>query len=136
MVIVLAVAGASTARAEDTRSVEGEVTVSGALAGTLRWNPELALFCGCVSERKVGRMQVTLTDGAGTFIAIDADMDGELVLTSGKLKETMKGTGRAGTCSSKGTDHQRVDLPLEATVKGKSGAAATVKGHLVCAQSR
>lgn len=120
------------AQTKEASKVTGSVTISGALSGTFKWKEDLALFCGCVPDRKVGKIEVTMTDGAGTFIAIDASMDGELTLTSGKLKETMKGKGKAGTCSATGITTEKVDLPLDVTVKGKSGATAAIKGRLVC----
>ncbi len=123
------------AQTKKVSKVDGSVTISGALNGSFKWKEDLALFCGCVPDVKVGKIEVTMTDGAGTFIAIDASMDGELTLTSGKLKDTLKGKGKAGTCSAKGTTESKVDLPLDVTVKGKSGATATLKGRLACQQS-
>ncbi len=132
--VMLVAAAPAAAGAKEAPTLTGSVTTTGALQGTFSWKPDLAITCGCVQEQKVGQIDATMTDGAGTFIAIQARIDGELVLTSGKLRETMKGTGRAGTCSSSnyGLTLGRIELPLEATLKGKSGATVTVKGSLIC----
>jgi len=131
--LVLAAAAPSAAGAE-AQNITGTLTASGALQGTFSWKPDLAINCACVQEQKVGQIEATMTDGAGTFVAIVASIDGSLVLTSGKLGETMRGKGKAGTCSSsnQGLTLGRIDLPLDATLKGPSGATVTVKGSLAC----
>ncbi len=115
-------------------SITGSLTLSGALSGTFSWKPDLALACTCFpgANPPVGVADVTMTNGTGTFIAVQADTKGEVKLTSGKLKGLLRGRGKSGTCTAIGPSALagRLSLPIDVTMADK-GESVTIKGNLV-----
>lgn len=115
-------------------SITGSLTLSGSLSGTFSWKPDLALMCMCFPRitPPAGDASVTMTDGTGDFIALEAHTNGEIKLTCGKLKVLLLGKGKTGTCTATGPSALagKVNLPIDATVTDK-GETVTIKGNLV-----
>ncbi|MBI3457987.1 MAG: hypothetical protein HY002_19610 [Candidatus Rokubacteria bacterium] len=116
--------------------VTGNVTITGALNGTFTWNDTLGIE-HCVWEPSIqgGNFEVTMTDGAGTFISLRVIATREekaIRLLSGKLGgDSLE--GNSGAILAGSSDGKRLSATLDAPVK-KGSKAATVKGklELVC----
>ncbi len=116
------------------RGANGSIAITGALEGTFTWKPELALDqCACPGEGG-GVLQLTMSDGDETFIAMRATVAGDLRILCVKLGgDALFGKGTPGSCragSPRGDDRAAFDLPIDASVKGTTGKTATVKGYL------
>ena len=115
------------------KGVVGNVTLSGALAGTFQWQEPLALRCAWIQEASGGDFAVTMRNDANTFIALDVDADARsnvktVTLTSGKLHDTFtqKDGGVNITVGDKG---EHAVLQVDAVVTAGS-QSVTVKGKL------
>ena len=112
--------------------VKGSVTITGALNGAFTWNDTLGIE-HCMWEPSIqgGNYEVTMTDGAGTFISLRAIVTREkksVRLLSGKLGgDSLEGD--SGVTLTGSNDGKHLSTTLDALVK-RGAKAATVKGKL------
>ena len=108
----------------------GSLALGGALTGTFTWKPDLALTtCTCDRDRKLFGAELTMTDGADTFISLTVNPQ-EVTLRSGKLKTADAVTATTGArmvaCSPRpGT----MSIVIDAKLAGPPGEV-TAKGTL------
>jgi hypothetical protein len=67
-----AAAGSDVVAPAGKQGASGSITVSGAMAGTFDWKDDLALSCSWVPDLNAGNLDITMTDGANTFISLTA----------------------------------------------------------------
>jgi len=116
---------AAAAAAPAKKGATGSVTLSGALTGTFSVQPDLPMgSCRWVDNPKVvGALEVTMSDGKDTFIALGGKLlDGklEISLTSAKLK-LPHATGLSGTSG----------VALTGTTDGSKSTVAATYTHAV-----
>jgi hypothetical protein len=115
---VTAPANAPTAPAK--KGVTGSVTTTGALAGTWSWQDPLAITCSWIPDLNMGRIEVTLSDGADGAMALDGLMSKDrtaVEVTSGKLKSPSPFKQAAGGVVITGTGNAGGDAPETVTAQ-------------------
>lgn len=123
---------ATPGKAEKT--VKGTIDVGGAMTAAVTWKPDLSLTCACLGE-KDWVVDVTMSDGAGTAVALSVSTTKGITFTSGKLSapDPLRSEGAAGISGGCKPDNRNVDgvisADLDARVTGKPGEV-TLKGHL------
>jgi len=116
----------------DKPTITGELVVSGAMAGTFQWKSDLALDCTWIPATKVGRVEVTMTDGHEAFLAFDALVGSDnaaVTMTSGKLKSPARLTSKSGY-TLVGTDDGKVTTTVDTDLESKDGTKVHIKGTL------
>ena len=122
----------------------GSLQFSGDFAGNYAWNRDLALSeCTCMREMG-GRLEATMTDGAGGFITMRAMTPGSVTSPTGEFSAIGNKIGEdsysvqqsPGHCSpgEAGTAEEGdFDLPIDLDLQSTKGKKAHVKGHLTIA---
>jgi hypothetical protein len=116
--------------------VSGELAVSGAMAGTFHWTPESNLTCTWIPNLKSGGLDVTMTDGKGTFIAFEEHVGtppggrNDVIFTSGGLKSASMLKGTTGFTMSGSDDRTRMSVTVDADVASAEGTKVHITGKL------
>ena len=115
----------------------GELVVTGAFAGTFKWKDDLNLTCTWIPGLKRGATDMTLTDGANTFMALELktpDGKQKVTVTSGALKSASPLEADSGFTMTGSEDATHMSVTVDTDVASKEGTKAHVKGafELAC----
>jgi len=111
----------------------GEIAVTGDMAGTFRWKDDLNLTCTWIPDLKGGGMDMTLTDGAGKFMALqvkNVNEVHEVTMTSGALKSAAMLKSATGYTMTGSDDRTHMTVTVDADLASAEGAKTHVKGKL------